>query len=68
MHAYFKDNYDVLAPIFIKNNNVPDSITADSKTEILNMHEAYVNEGKTTFMDALGKDRMYRRPAGFMTD
>ena len=32
------------------------------------MHEAYITEMKTTFMNALGKDRMYQRPCGFVTD
>ncbi len=32
------------------------------------MHDAYVNELQQTFMAALGKDRMYERPCGFVTD
>lgn len=30
------------------------------------MHEAYVNELKAGFSSALGKDKLYMRPAGFL--
>ena len=32
------------------------------------MHEAYVNEMKNSFSNALNKDRLYFRPAGFLQD
>ena len=32
------------------------------------MHEAMINEQKDTFMAALGKDRMYKRACGSVTD
>jgi len=35
---------------------------------VLNLHEAFVHDIRTTFMDALGRDRMYQRPCGFVTD
>ena len=64
LHEYFKDNYDLLAADFIKTRKP----ASDKKDEILNLHEAYVNELKTNFTAALGRDRMYRRPCGSVTD
>lgn len=31
----------------------------NSKQEILNLHDAYINELQESFMAKLGKDRMY---------
>jgi len=33
-----------------------------------NLHEAFLNEISTSFMAALGKDRMYKRPCGSVND
>lgn len=33
-----------------------------------NLHEAYINEMKNSFSNALNKDRLYFRPAGFIKD
>ena len=38
--AYFNDNYDVLAPIFVRQNNYDVEVTDDKRKEILNMHDA----------------------------
>ena len=43
-------------------------INKDNKDEVIKLHEAYVNEIKTSFSAALGKDRLYQRPVGFMQD
>ena len=39
-----------------------------TRKEIENLHDAYLNELQETFMAKLGKDRIYQRAAGFMTD
>jgi len=66
--AFFKDNYDELAPAFVKAKNLPVQINNDSKKEILNMHDAFVGELKVAFSAALGKDRLYHKPCGFLND
>ena len=43
MNAFFKDNYDVLAPVFLATKK-PADITVANKTEVQNLHDAYVNE------------------------
>lgn len=68
LHKFFTENYDVLAPAFIALKKPPSTVDQSKQTEISNMHEAYVNELKTTFTNALGKDRMYMRPCGYVTD
>ena len=40
----------------------------NTRKEIENLHDAYLNELKDQFSAKLGKDRMYYRPAGFVTD
>ena len=68
MNKFFKENQDELAPVFIQNRNLPVTVDSQNKKEIENLHDAYVNEMQTTFHSALSKDRLYLRPAGFMTD
>jgi hypothetical protein len=68
MHNYFKENYDVLMPVFIEMKKPPTTVDSGIQAEIINMHDAYINEIKTSFVDALGKDRMYHRACGFVTD
>lgn len=67
MNAFFKDNYDVLAPVFLETKK-PAGLTVENKTEIQNLHDAFVNEIQQNFMAALGRDRMYKRPCGSVTD
>jgi hypothetical protein len=43
-------------------------IDKDNKEEVIKLHEAFVNEIKSSFSAALGKDRLYQRPCGFMQD
>jgi hypothetical protein len=66
MNAFFRENFDVLAPVFAEIRKPPQDMT--SKQEILNLHDAYLSELQESFMAKLGKDRMYQRAAGFMTD
>ena len=68
MNEYFRDNYDILAPNFIKQRKPDADPAKETKQEVLNMHEAFINEQKTNFMAALGRDRMYKRPCGSVTD
>jgi len=68
MNEYFKDNYDVLAEDFLKVRKPGADVSKEVKQEVLNLHEAHVNELKTNFMAALGRDRMYKRPCGSVTD
>lgn len=68
MNEYFKDNYDVIAPDFIKLRKPGSDPATEVKQEIINLHEAHINELKTNFMAALGRDRMYKRPCGSVTD
>jgi hypothetical protein len=66
MNKYFRENFDVLAPVFAEIRKPPQDM--NSKQEILNLHDAYLSELQESFMAKLGKDRMYQRAAGFMTD
>jgi hypothetical protein len=43
-------------------------VDKDSKQEVGNLHEAYINELKNTFSQALQKDRLYLRPVGYLQD
>ena len=42
MNKYFKDNYDTLSPVFVEMRKPPQEM--NSKQEILNLHDAYINE------------------------
>jgi hypothetical protein len=68
MHEYFKDNYDALVEAFLKVKKPSADPAKEVRQEVINLHEAYVNELKTNFMAALGRDRMYKRPCGSVTD
>lgn len=48
-HELFKKHYDVLAPVFIENKKPTQLVNKDSKEEVTKLHEAYVNEMKTSF-------------------
>ena len=67
MNAYFKENYDELAPVFLETKK-PNGITVENKNEVQNLHDAYVKEIQDSFMAALARDRMYKRPCGSVTD
>jgi len=66
--TFFKENYDVLAPLYVKNKGLKMEINADTKQDINNMHEAHIGELKVAFSAALGKDRLYHKPTGFLND
>jgi TPR repeat protein len=67
-HGLFRAHFDVLAPIFLTVKKPTTMINKDNNEEVVKLHEAYVNEMKTAFSGALGKDRLYKRPVGFMQD
>lgn len=67
MNKFFLENYDKLAPVFLASKKI-ESVTIDKKTEVINLHDAYVKEIQERFVVALGKDRMYKRPCGSVTD
>jgi len=48
-HALFKENQDELGPIFLEKKHPNTPIDRSNKQEVLNLHEAYVNEMKSTF-------------------
>lgn len=58
----------MLTPIFLTNKKPDVQVNKDDKTEVLNLHEAYVNEMKNSFSQALNRDRLYNRPVGFLMD
>ena len=68
IRSFFKDNYDVLAPIFVKEKNLALEINDTTKQDIVNIHNANIDELKVNFSAALGKDRIYHRPCGFCND
>jgi len=57
-----------LAPIYVASKKLPIEVTPETEQDILNMHDANINELKSSFSTALGKDRMYHRPCGFLND
>ena len=68
VRACFKDNYDVLAPVYVKEKGLGMEINDTTKQDIVNIHNAFIDELKVNFSAALGKDRMYSRPCGFCND
>jgi hypothetical protein len=68
LNDYFKDNYDTLMETFIRARKPGEDPATQVRQEVLNLHEAHVTELKTNFMAALGRDRMYKRPCGSVTD
>lgn len=65
--AYFSLHVDALKDTFSKNNP---HLTLDlnNNDDIKARHNAFVDELKVNFSSALGKDRMYHRPCGFLND
>lgn len=68
LQELFKNNYDELAPVFIQSKKPSALINKDNKQDVLNLHEAYINDLRNSFSTALGKDRLYLRPAGFIQE
>jgi hypothetical protein len=43
-------------------------MNTEDKTEMENIHKGLMSEAKNSFSKALGEDRMYKRPCGFIED
>ena len=69
MHEFFVENYDEVAPVYLKQKAsvVALANTAD-KNEMTNIHKGLMMESKNGFSNALEADRMYKRPCGFIED
>ena len=66
---YFKQHFDVLAPVFLSQKKLDiDCKDEEKKTEIMNIHDAGIKEMKNDFSASLGKDRLYHKPCGFLND
>jgi len=66
--AYFKKHIDELGPLHVKSKQIPIEFKEETRQEVLNMYTAWINELKNDFSAALTKDRLYSKPAGFITD
>jgi len=64
---YFKLHVDQLKDDFAKSNP---HLTLDlnNTDDIIARHSAFLDELKVNFSSALGKERMYHRPCGFLND
>lgn len=67
-NAFFKEHYDALAPAFVDLKKLGLTVEEKNKADIMNMHNATVNEAKNDFSACLGKDRLYHKPCGFLND
>jgi hypothetical protein len=45
--------------VFLSRKRPNAQVNKDDKTEVLNLHEAYINEMKNSFSAALNRDRLY---------
>ena len=43
LNSFFKDNYDKLAPVFLKTKKY-DEVKVENKEEVMNLHNALVKE------------------------
>lgn len=58
----------MLKDVFCEIRAPPATVDRNDKSQMENLHEAMINDLKTNFMAALGRDRMYKRPCGAVTD
>lgn len=66
---YFKKHFSHLNEWYVALKKLPlDATSQESQADVLRIHEANVNEIKNDFSAALGKDRLYHKPAGFIND
>ena len=68
LHAFFVENIAVLGPVFCRIREPPSTIDRNDQGQLTNLHEAMINDLKNGFMSALGRDRMYKRQCGAVTD
>jgi len=62
---FFKDNLEVLKPAFLERKKIT---TIDKDEEVLNLHDAYVNENLSKFEEAMKKDMLYENATAFMNN
>lgn len=67
LQDFFKKNTEVLRDEFLKRKNY-EELKIDSDEEIMNLHEAYINELMNKFTNAMRKDQLYKRATAYMTD
>lgn len=68
MQRFFIENYDAVVPMYLELKKPHESLNTGDRKEMENMHKGYAEEMKTSFSTALGKDRMYSNPCGFIED
>ena len=44
LHAYFKENFEVLGPVFCEIRNPPETVDRNDRTQLENLHEAMIND------------------------
>ena len=64
---FFKKNVTELRDHFLKRKH-SEELKLDSEEEVLNLHNAYVNEMMNKFTNAMRKDQLYKRATAYMTD
>jgi hypothetical protein len=63
------ENYDAVKPVYMKQKaSICKLMNNEDKTEMENCHKGLTEELKNSFSRALGEDRMYKRPCGFIDD
>lgn len=67
MQDFFKKNVDTLKGEFFKRKH-SEELKIDSNEEVLNLHDAYVNELMNKFTNAMRNDQLYKRATAYMTD
>ena len=44
LHAYFKENFEVLGPVFCEIRKPPETVDRTDRTQLENLHEAMIND------------------------
>lgn len=65
IQKFFKDNVDTLKEIFLTWRKIA---PIDSNEEVINIHNAYVNEHLQKFAEAMKKDHLYRKATCYMNN
>lgn len=65
IQAFFKTNIDVLKGVFLERRKITG---LDTNEEIINIHDAYVNEHLLKFDEAMKKDMLYKKATAFMNN
>jgi len=65
IQTFFKTNVDALKSVFLERWRIP---AIESNDEIINIHDAYVNEHLIKFDEAMKKDMLYKKATSFMNN